>query len=173
MAKPPQVLHLRSLNFDWSALGAGKGSDPLPFNHAGRSQLYHAIPEPGGHARNRRDTEGHSVVPVRDREAPGSNPGPRPKIVFKSRSSPAPSSARGSQGGHGFSRNSAAAGPRSSGLRPSIELAHGDRTADISACARPGTVRHLGSKIKGALHAVCSRRTSQDREAMSPTQGRR
>ena len=30
----------------------------------------------GGHARNRRDTEGHTVVPVRDREAPGSNPGP-------------------------------------------------------------------------------------------------
>jgi hypothetical protein len=27
--------------------------------------------------------------------------------------------------------------PRSSGLRPSIELAHGDRTADISARARP------------------------------------
>ena len=32
-------------------------------------------------------------------------PGPRPKIVFKSRSSPAPSDARGSQGGHGFSWN--------------------------------------------------------------------
>ena len=30
----------------------------------------------GGHARNRRDTEGHTVVPVRDHEAPGSNPGP-------------------------------------------------------------------------------------------------
>src|SRR5712691_6267067 len=30
----------------------------------------------GGHARNRRETEGHTVVPVRDREAPGSNPGP-------------------------------------------------------------------------------------------------
>jgi hypothetical protein len=34
----------------------------------------------GGHARNRRDTEGHAVVPVRDREAPGSNPGPPTKI---------------------------------------------------------------------------------------------
>src|SRR5437899_151014 len=33
----------------------------------------------GGHARNRRDTEGHTVVPVRDREAPGSNPGPPTK----------------------------------------------------------------------------------------------
>src|ERR1700694_6341125 len=32
-------------------------------------------------------------------------PSPRPKIVFKSRSSPAPSGARGSQGGHRFSWN--------------------------------------------------------------------
>src|SRR6266568_3323991 len=67
---------------------------PLAFNHAGRSQLCHAIPEPGGHertrrarrlstgghVRNRRDTEGHTFVPVRDREAPGSNPGPPTKI---------------------------------------------------------------------------------------------
>jgi hypothetical protein len=30
----------------------------------------------GGHRSNRRDTEGHTVVPVRDRDAPGSNPGP-------------------------------------------------------------------------------------------------
>ena len=51
----------------------------------------------GGHARNRGDTEGHTVVPVRDREAPVSNPWPPTKIVFKSRSSPAPSGARGSQ----------------------------------------------------------------------------
>src|SRR5713101_6369970 len=36
----------------------------------------------GGHARNRRDTEGHTVVPVRDREAPGSNPGPPTKSQF-------------------------------------------------------------------------------------------
>jgi hypothetical protein len=37
----------------------------------------------GGHGRNRRDTEGHTVVPVRDREAPGSNPGPPTNFVFK------------------------------------------------------------------------------------------
>lgn len=30
----------------------------------------------GGHARNRRDTEGHTVVPVRDREARVQIPGP-------------------------------------------------------------------------------------------------
>ncbi len=37
----------------------------------------------GGHARNRRDTEGHAVVPVRDREAPGSNPGPPTNFEFR------------------------------------------------------------------------------------------
>src|SRR6266571_123566 len=30
---------------------------PLAFNHAGRSQLCHAIPEPGGHGRTREDTK--------------------------------------------------------------------------------------------------------------------
>src|ERR1035437_8482654 len=30
----------------------------------------------GGHLRSRGDTEGHVTAPVRDREAPGSNPGP-------------------------------------------------------------------------------------------------
>jgi len=47
----------------------------------------------------------------------------------------------------------------------SIELAHGSRTADISARARSWTVRHLGSKIKGAVHSLCCRRTGQDRDA--------
>jgi len=32
-----------------------------------------------GHWRTRRDTEGHDIRPVRDREAPGSNPGPSTK----------------------------------------------------------------------------------------------
>jgi hypothetical protein len=30
----------------------------------------------GGHLRSRRDTGGHAITTVRDREAPGSNPGP-------------------------------------------------------------------------------------------------
>src|SRR5439155_12047120 len=37
----------------------------------------------GGHLRSRRDTGGHATNTVRDREAPGSNPGPPTKIVFK------------------------------------------------------------------------------------------
>jgi len=36
-----------------------------------------------GHRRNRRDTGGHDVRRVRDREAPGSNPGPPTTFVFK------------------------------------------------------------------------------------------
>jgi hypothetical protein len=47
-----------------------------------------------GTARTPQDTGGHGVKPVRDREAPGSNPGPSTKIVFKSRFSRAPSSQR-------------------------------------------------------------------------------
>src|SRR6266571_4778968 len=34
---------------------------PLVFNHAGRSQLCHAIPEPGGHGRTREDTTSSAI----------------------------------------------------------------------------------------------------------------
>jgi len=37
----------------------------------------------GGHLRSRRDTRGHAFDTVRDREAPGSNPGPPTIFVFK------------------------------------------------------------------------------------------
>jgi len=33
--------------------------------------------------RSRRDTRGHAITTVRDREAPGSNPGPPTNFVFK------------------------------------------------------------------------------------------
>ena len=36
-----------------------------------------------GHLRSRRDPRGHAVDTVRDREAPGSNPGPPTSFVFK------------------------------------------------------------------------------------------
>jgi len=38
----------------------------------------------GGHARNRQDTGGHDIRPVRDREAPGSNPGPPISSILNS-----------------------------------------------------------------------------------------
>jgi hypothetical protein len=40
----------------------------------------------GGHLRSRRDTRGHAFGTVRDREAPGSNPGPPTR--FRSSSPP-------------------------------------------------------------------------------------
>ena len=39
----------------------------------------------GGHWRNRRDTGGHEIRRVRDREAPGSNPGPPTIFAFETR----------------------------------------------------------------------------------------
>src|SRR6266496_1523720 len=39
----------------------------------------------GGHWRSRWDTGGHDVRPVRDREAPGSNPGPPTKNRIQNR----------------------------------------------------------------------------------------
>jgi hypothetical protein len=37
----------------------------------------------GGHERKRRDTRGHHIRPVRDREDEGSNPSPPTIFVFK------------------------------------------------------------------------------------------
>src|SRR5436190_21166255 len=62
-------------------------------------------------------------------------PGPRPKIVFKSRSSPAPSSARVTGRSQIFLELGGGS-PVLVDFEPSIELAHGSRTADISPRAR-------------------------------------
>src|SRR5438552_11715882 len=66
-----------------------------------RSQLCHAFREPGGYTRSQEDTkkiqfeyrrnradthttrEDNAIAPVRDREAPGSNPGPPTIFGFK------------------------------------------------------------------------------------------
>ena len=37
----------------------------------------------GGHLRIRRDTRGHTTNTIRDRETPGSNPGPRPFLELE------------------------------------------------------------------------------------------
>jgi hypothetical protein len=74
----------------------------------------------GGHLRSRRDTRGHAFDTVRDREAPGSNPGPPTKNriqieVF--------ACSVWRAGGHRFSWNSVAADFEPSVLRPANRVA--------------------------------------------------
>src|SRR6266567_6789100 len=80
------------------------------------SQTCHAFAESGGHertrqraklgtrghCRNRRDTGGHDVRRVRDREAPGSNPGPPTTFVFRTGDSARRQEPDGAQPGHRF-----------------------------------------------------------------------
>jgi hypothetical protein len=107
--------------------------------------------EPRGHQRTREDTTLRRFGTVRPRVQ---IPGPRPKIVFKSTTSPARSGARGSQGGHRFSWDSVAAAASkwiwnrqvnslTAIAQPIYQHAHGHRT-----------VRHRGLKIKDAVYAA-------------------
>ncbi len=57
----------------------------------------------GGTARTPQDTRGHAVAPVRDREAPGSNPGPPTKNHIQIEDFACSVWPRGSRGGHRFS----------------------------------------------------------------------
>jgi len=91
----------------------------------------------GGHLRGRRDTRGHGTNTVRDREAPGSNPGPPTKNRIQNRRFAGSAYPAVSQGRSQIFREVGGGILRLSGLRPSIELAHGYRTADISERARP------------------------------------
>jgi len=103
-----------------------------------------------GHHRTREDTASRRFGTVRPRVQ---IPGPRPKIVFKFEVFACSVGAWGSQGGHRFSWNWVAAA-RSKWIsnrqlnsltaiaQPLCQHAHG-----------PRAVRHLGSKIKGAVHA--------------------
>jgi len=100
----------------------------------------------GGAAGIRKDTTLGRFGTVRPRVQ---IPGPRPKIVFKSRSSPAPSGATGLQGGHRLPWNEVTTAPskwisnrRLNSLtviaEPIYQHAHGLRT-----------VRHPGSEFQG------------------------
>jgi hypothetical protein len=76
----------------------------------------------------------------RDREAPGSNPGPPTNFEIKIADFARRRKSVGRREVTAVSQIFLEVGrgtPRSSGLRPSVELAYGYRTADISARARP------------------------------------
>src|SRR5437879_6818983 len=66
---------------------------------------------------------------IRDREAPGSNPGPPTKTVFRIDALPAPPTSPCHQGGHRFSTNSAAAAP--------VQVDYGRRLNSLTAVAQP------------------------------------
>jgi hypothetical protein len=107
----------------------------------------------GGTARTPEDTRGHTIAPVRDRQAPGSNPGPRPFLNSEPSSSAiqrASGGHWGSQGDHKFLGEHGASSPfevvpgplLNSGIvirRPIYQQTHG-----------PWTVDHVSSKSKHA-----------------------
>jgi hypothetical protein len=63
----------------------GRGRPAIALKHtqllgAADPELQRSISSTGGTARTPQDTRGHAIVPVRDCEAPGSNPGPPTKF---------------------------------------------------------------------------------------------
>src|SRR6266545_850503 len=92
----------------------------------------------GGHWRSRGDTEGQVTAPVRDREAPGSNPGPPTKSHIQIEVFSCPVWHAGVTWRSQIFLELGGGSPVQVDFEPSIELAHGYRIADISARARPG-----------------------------------
>ncbi len=77
------------------------------------------------------------VRPVRDREAPGSNPGPPTKNRIQIEVFACSVSRAGVTGRSQIFLELGGGSPVQVDFEPSIELEHGYRTADISARARP------------------------------------
>src|SRR6266702_4440514 len=113
----------------------------------------------GGHLGSRRDTGGHATNTVRDREAPGSNPGPPTKNRIQNRHFAGFAYPAVSPGRSQIFSELGGGSPRSSGLRASIELAHGYRTADIPARARPPDREAPASKSQAGTPEDAQRRT--------------
>jgi hypothetical protein len=91
----------------------------------------------GGHWRNRQGTGGHDLRSVRDREAPGSNPGPPTKFRIQIEVFACSVWRAGVTGRSQIFLELGGGSPVQVDFEPSIELKQGHRTADISARARP------------------------------------
>ena len=91
----------------------------------------------GGHWRNQRDTGGHDIRRVRDREAPGSNPGPPTKNRMQIEDFACSVWQAGVTGRSQIFLELGGGSPVQVDFEPSIELSHGYRKADMSARARP------------------------------------
>jgi len=90
----------------------------------------------GGTARTPQDARGHGIAPVRDREAPGSNPGPPTKNRIQIEVFACSVWHAGVTGRSQIFLELGGGSPVQVDFEPSIELAHGYPTADISARAR-------------------------------------
>jgi len=88
----------------------------------------------GGHLRTRRDTRGHAIDTVRDREAPGSNPGPPTIFVFETRDFRRRPERTGHSRGHRFRGKSALVACRGNDSRPDLNSCGNARFA--AACRR-------------------------------------
>jgi hypothetical protein len=111
----------------------------------------------GGHLRSRRDTRGHATKTVRDREAPGSNPGPPTKNRIQTEVFACSVWRAGVTGRSQIFLELGGGSPVQVDFEPSIELAHGYRKADISARARSQGREALGFENPTGNMPVASR----------------
>ena len=146
-----------------------RSSDEPVYWHETVSQLCHAFAEPGGHGRKRWDTRGHDIRPVRDREVPGSNPGPPTRNRIQIEVFACSVWRVGLTGRSQIFLGLGCGSPVQVDFEPSIELGTAIAQPIYQHAHGPWTVRHPGSKIKGAVHAgVLARRTGRDRERPEP-----
>ena len=107
----------------------------------------------GGTARTPQDPRGHGIAPVRDREAPGSNPGPPTKNRIQIEVFACSVWHAGVTGRSQIFFELGRGSPVQMDFEPSVELAHGYPPPIYQHAHGSRTVRHLGLKIKGAVHA--------------------
>ena len=165
-AAGPEVYFEDQLRWYPLAIGSSVAlprGQPFAFRLRAGSQPCHAFAEPGGNRRTQEDTKkaqleyrrtledtrgysnGHTDAPVRDREAPGSNPGPRPPSCIRIRPlwgplAPLPVLG-GVTGGHGALRRPLQPRPRYARLRGRLGI---KERANLAHCRRAHPRSHMG-----------------------------